>query len=91
MDKVAMPIEHKRWKAFAIQLGLNNESIHQEFKDNVQDCLFAVFHYWMERETSPLSWKTILNALRSPSPNEFRLAKIISEEFVKGHAVQNMH
>ena len=90
MDKVAMPIEHKRWKAFAIQLGLNSEivfSIHQEFKDNVQDCLLAVFHHWMERETSPLSWKTIVNALRSPSLNEFRLAKNISEEFLEGHAV----
>ena len=85
MSEVAANLSANKWEVFAIQLGLSFKCIQvieYKHRGNVYHSLIEVFHEWHIQETSPYTWKTVVNALRSPCVNETVLAEKISKTFL---------
>lgn len=86
MNKVAAELRTEKWKTFAIQLGLTDKCVSDigyNHKRNVTIEIFTdVFHEWHTQQTSPYTWNTVVEALRSPSMDERGLAEKISRKFL---------
>ena len=80
MNKVASKVPGK-WKQISIQLGLTPEDqncfMDATFGDPTQ-CFIFVFNVWKSRATRPYTWSTIIQALKTPSVGELRLAQEIT-------------
>ena len=68
----------------AVQLELTEGDIKaiQEDENTVSDRFNAVMKRWKRSLTKPFTWETLINALRSPSVNEIRLANELCCDFV---------
>lgn len=78
MNKIAAVIPTK-WRHVGLQLGLDQaqlDMIEQKYSfchDSLV-CFGEVFMEWKKRMTSPLSWSTVITALKSPLVGENTLA-----------------
>jgi hypothetical protein len=81
-NRVASVIPHQ-WKNMAVQLELSEGDIKsiQGDENKISDCFNAVMERWKQSLTKPFTWETLINALRSPSVNEIRLANELNCEF----------
>ena len=72
--------KHK-WFEIGMQLGLPYHKL-EEFKEK-RDPLAAVIDYWLlgNVEDVPLTWRSIVDALKSGQVNESGLAKSIEERY----------
>ena len=85
MNHVAAELSARHWKCFAVQLGLKYECIRKiqdENLGNVKNTFMAVFYEWSIQQTTPYTWETVVSALSSPSLQEIRLAKTLSDKFI---------
>lgn len=85
MNEVAAKVSANKWRIFAIQLSLGCkciDDIEYKHRGNVANCFIDVFHQWHIQQTSPYTWKTVVDALRSSSVDETVLAEKISEKFL---------
>ena len=86
MNKVAAKLSEKKFKAFAVQLGLEYEcvrEIQKENADNITDAFMAVFHEWRVQQKTPYTWGTVVSALSSDILKETQLAQTLSKTFIK--------
>ena len=83
MNKVATVIPTKWWHV-GIQLGVENtqlDMIKQRCANEPLQCFAEVFSEWKRRMTTPFSWKTITEALKSELVGENMLAHKLQAEF----------
>ena len=85
MENVATVIPDK-WKRVGIALGLTQGQITAIEKHRLADpldCFAEVFHVWQQLSIpqQPVSWTTLMTALRSRTVGEERLANTIHELF----------
>ena len=82
-NRVAAVIPHQ-WRNMAVQLELTEGDIKaiQEDENTVSDRFNAVMKRWKQSLTKPFTWEALINALRSPSVNELRLANELTHDFV---------
>lgn len=81
LNKVAAETTDK-WDEVAVQLGIKPSrirSIRIEQQNQSMKCYTEVFDLWENKATSPYTWATIINALRSPAVEEGRLADKLEE------------
>ena len=73
-----------KWHMIGVQLEIPSHklrNIRLEFS-NPMDQLREMLDVWMNEETDPnLSWGVIIDALKSPSVDESRLARKIEEKY----------
>ena len=74
-----------KWMEVAIQLDLTMGEIYsiEHDRNNLFLRFMAVFEQWKKSCRQPYTWESLVTALKSPSVNEFRLAKELQEEFCK--------
>ena len=79
-----------KWFKIGIQLGIPRDKL-QEFKKE-DDPLSAVVDYWLrgnvEESVAPISWKTIVAALKSKYVGEPALAEEISKKYGQQENIQ---
>ena len=88
MNKVAVMIPTK-WRHVGIQLGMENahlDVIKQRCSNDSLLCFGEVFTEWKRRMTTPFSWSTIIDALKSPLVGENMLAHKLQNEFGSRYA-----
>lgn len=72
MNLVAAPLPTK-WRLVGIQLGLSMSTLDEIENSHPHDCkrcFMSVFSAWESQGTSPYSWTTIVEALRSSCVEE---------------------
>ena len=79
---VAAIIPHKM-NEVAIQLGVSMNEIMRICIDEKGYFrqFMAVFNHWKSASTKPYTWKTLVDALRSRSVNEVKLADELHHKF----------
>ena len=86
MNKVAANLSERKFKALAVQLGLEYacvREIQKENADNITDAFMAVFHEWRVQQKTPYTWGTVVSALSSDILKETQLAQTLSKTFIK--------
>ena len=81
-NSVAAIIPHK-WKQVAIQLELSRgerKAIEKD-EDECFDRFVAVFEHWKQSSCQSFTWKTLVEALKSPSVGEQSLAEQLQKEY----------
>ena len=67
-----------KWKSIGIQLEISMptlDRIESKHKNNPEEAFTEMMGEWLKQDDEPPSWPAIVNALRSRSVNERRLAK----------------
>ena len=72
-----------KWIQVAIQLGLSMSKIKAIYRDEINSFyrFMAVFDCWQRSSCEPYTWETLVNALRSRSVDEIKLADELDHEF----------
>ncbi len=75
-----------KWFKIGVQLGIPYEKL-MEFKKE-EDPLAAAVTYWLKGNVDipPVSWKSVVDALKSPHVGEIGLAKRISRKYCQDTA-----
>ena len=86
MNEVAAVI-HAKWRLVGVQLKLPNRTLDEIQAQNAgrpDQCILSfeqVFAKWRSLGTSSYTWKTMINALRSPAVGEVTLANELSDKY----------
>ena len=75
------PIAHK-WRKIGEALSIKNgdlENLRVEKSDDT-DRLSGVIQIWLDKQTSPVKWSTIITAVELPPVNEPKVAEDILEK-----------
>ena len=86
MNDVAAVIPSK-WRLVGVQLKLQDGTLDEIQAQNVgrpDQCKYSfeqVFTKWRSLGTSPYTWKTMINALRSPAVGEVQMADKLSTKY----------
>ena len=72
-----------KWMKVAIQLrvGMSDISAIRKNDDECFDRFMSVFDHWERASTKPFTWKTLVDALKSRSVNEVKLADELHHMF----------
>ena len=78
-----MDVVARKWHKIGIQLGIPKNKL-DEFQ-NLDDPLSEVINYWLQGNVKgdPVSWETIIEALRTKHVDELGLATTI-QDYCKG-------
>lgn len=87
LQQVAHKVPEK-WRSIGRALGIPGPKIteiDQKYHEEPDNCYAEVFVAWQRLPSTrkPVSWLTLVNALRSPSVGETELANTLEEVFVK--------
>lgn len=77
----------EKWRSVGRALGVPGSritEIDQKYHDELNNCFAEVFAAWRELPSTrkPVNWLTLVNALRSPTVGETKLANTLEEVFV---------
>ena len=75
LDKVASRAQDK-WKLVGVQLEIGSDQLNTIQNQNLNPivCYSEVFRLWRRKGHPPVTWATIIDALRAPSVQEDALA-----------------
>ena len=82
MNEVAAPAPAKWWSV-AIGLGLKIADVHRievESHGHCNEAYLDVFDTWKWQQSSPYTWRSVVECLQSPSVNEQEIARQIMEK-----------
>ena len=82
MGKVAVHLSDE-WQQLAIQLNLNQDSVRRIELNNPRNtlgCCRDTFSEWLRKELDP-SWDKIIEALKTQSVDQPRLARDLEEQY----------
>ena len=72
------------WREVGMELGLKPhqlDCIEIEQNRNQVRCFGAAFRKWMEQQTSPCTWATIIQALQTKAVSQHKLAQELKRKF----------
>ena len=78
MNEVAAKIP-SRWREVGIQLEISNAKLDCFTSSPILN-FSSVFETWKNDATSPYKWSTLIDALKTPSVNEMRLAEKLTNK-----------
>ncbi len=95
MNKVAAEVPTK-WRDIGLHLGLRRNDLDMfevHHSGDCNRCFDCVFSTWEKKLTSPFTWLTIVQALRSRLVGEFRLAEEIKNSLIREKVISrySMH
>ena len=76
MSDVAAAIPEK-WKQFGVQLKIPPSTLEDIMFQNAGEGILSfeqVFKEWERQKTSPYTWETVINVLRTPGIAEYEMA-----------------
>ena len=82
MNEVAAPAPAKWWDV-AIGLGLEMADVNRiemESRGHCNRAYSAVFDTWKNKQSSPYTWRSVVECLQSSSVDEQKIARYIKEK-----------
>ncbi len=82
----ALMVVRYRWQLISIELGLSIAHLYTlqaDYGYGNEQCLTEMVRTWLRRSDPRPTWESLIDALRSPTVSEARLAAKIEEKYLK--------